>query len=100
LKQFEGTGSVLHRKGHGRPSTSQEDVDRIQEGFSRSPQKSTRRISLQLGIPQKTVLTSLDELKLRLVAATATVTPQTLENTWREIEYHLDILSCDEECVC
>jgi hypothetical protein len=24
----------------GRPSTSQEDVDRIQEAFSRSPQKS------------------------------------------------------------
>jgi hypothetical protein len=40
LKQFQGTGSVLHRKGAGRPSTSQEDVDRIQETCSRSPQKS------------------------------------------------------------
>jgi hypothetical protein len=39
LKQFQETGSVLHRKGAGRPSTSQEDVDRIQEAFSRSPQK-------------------------------------------------------------
>jgi hypothetical protein len=55
LKQFQETGSVLHRKGTGRPSTSQEDVDRIQEEFSRSPQKSNRRASLHLGIPQTTV---------------------------------------------
>jgi hypothetical protein len=32
LKQFQETGRVLHRKGAGRPSTSQEDVGRIQEG--------------------------------------------------------------------
>jgi hypothetical protein len=31
LKQFQETGSVLHRKGAGRPSSSQEVVDRIQE---------------------------------------------------------------------
>jgi hypothetical protein len=35
---------------------------------------------------------SLDELKLRIVAAIETVTPQMLENTWKEIEYRLDIL--------
>jgi transposase len=34
LKQFQETGSVLHRKGAGRPSTSQEELDRIQEAFS------------------------------------------------------------------
>jgi hypothetical protein len=55
LKQFQETGSVLHRKGARRPSTSQEDVDRIQEAFARSPQTLTRRASLQLGIPQTTV---------------------------------------------
>jgi transposase len=33
LKQFQETGSVLRRKGAGRPSTSQEDVDRMQEAF-------------------------------------------------------------------
>ncbi|GBM49367.1 hypothetical protein AVEN_264526-1 [Araneus ventricosus] len=43
LTQFQETGSVLHRKGAGRPSTSQENVDRIQETFTRSPRKSTRR---------------------------------------------------------
>ncbi|GBM44411.1 hypothetical protein AVEN_128272-1 [Araneus ventricosus] len=36
LTQFQDTGSVLHRKGAGRPSTSQENVDRIQETFTRS----------------------------------------------------------------
>jgi ABC-type uncharacterized transport system auxiliary subunit len=55
LKQFQETGSVAHRKGTGRQSTSQEDVNKIQEGFFRSPQKSTRRTSLQLRIPQTTV---------------------------------------------
>jgi hypothetical protein len=30
----------------------------------------------------KTHVTSLDELKLRIVAATETVTPQMLEKTW------------------
>jgi hypothetical protein len=37
-------------------------------------------------------VTSLDELKLRIVAAIETVTPQMLENTWREIDYLLHIL--------
>jgi hypothetical protein len=31
LKQFRNTLTVLHRNGAGRPSTLQEDVDRIQE---------------------------------------------------------------------
>jgi transposase len=51
LKQFQENGSVLHRQGMERPSTSQEAADRIQEAFPRSPQNSTRRASLQLGIP-------------------------------------------------
>jgi hypothetical protein len=32
-----------------------EDVDGIQEAFSRSPQKSTRRASVQSGVPHTTV---------------------------------------------
>jgi hypothetical protein len=34
VKQFQETGSVLHRKGAGRPSTSQEVLDRIQEAWT------------------------------------------------------------------
>jgi hypothetical protein len=37
-------------------------------------------------IVYKTPVTSLDELKLRIVAAIETVTPQMLENSCREIE--------------
>jgi hypothetical protein len=36
-------------------------------------------------------MTSLDELKLRIVAVVETVRPQKLENTCREAEYRLDI---------
>jgi hypothetical protein len=43
-------------------------------------------------IVYKNLMTSLDELKLRIVAAIETVTLQMLENTWRETEYRLDIL--------
>ncbi|GBM24568.1 hypothetical protein AVEN_217141-1 [Araneus ventricosus] len=55
LTQFQGTGSVLHRKGAGRPSTSQENVDRIQETFTRSPRKSTRQAAVQLHMPHTTI---------------------------------------------
>jgi transposase len=37
LERFQETGNVLHRKGEGRRSIAEEDVDRIQEMFSRSP---------------------------------------------------------------
>jgi hypothetical protein len=37
LKQFQEIASVLRWKGVGRPSTSQADVNRIHEVFSRSP---------------------------------------------------------------
>jgi hypothetical protein len=42
-------------------------------------------------IVYKTPATYLNELKLRTVATIETVTPQMLENTWRETEYRLDI---------
>jgi hypothetical protein len=40
----------------------------------------------------KNLVTSLEELELRIVAAIETVTPQMLKSTWREIKYRLDIL--------
>jgi hypothetical protein len=35
---------------------------------------------------------SLNVLKLRIVAVIEIITPQTLQNAWRKIEYCLDIL--------
>jgi len=44
------------RKGHsGRPSVSEQVVDRVRESFLRSPRKSTRRASRELKVPQSTV---------------------------------------------
>ncbi|GBO12724.1 hypothetical protein AVEN_265358-1, partial [Araneus ventricosus] len=43
-------------------------------------------------IVYKTPVPSLDELKRRIVTAIQNVTPQMPENTWREIEFRLDVL--------
>ena len=53
--QFEQTACLCKGKSSGRPRVSEENVRRIQESFERSPRKSTRRASKELGIPQPTV---------------------------------------------
>ena len=53
--QFEQIGCLCKGKGSGRPRVSEENVRRIQESFGRSPNKSARRASRELGIPQPTV---------------------------------------------
>jgi len=53
--QFEQTGCLCKCKSSGRPRVSEEKVRRIQESFERSPRKSTRRASRELGIPHPTV---------------------------------------------
>jgi len=53
--QFEQTGCLCKGNSSGRPRESEENVRRIQESFERSPRKSTRRASRELGIPQLTV---------------------------------------------
>ena len=53
--QFEQIGCLCKGKISGRPRVSEENVRRIQESFGRSPRKSIRRASIELGIPQPTV---------------------------------------------
>jgi len=53
--QFEQIGCLRKGKSSGRSRVSEENVRRIQESFERSPIKSTRRASKELGIPQPTV---------------------------------------------
>jgi len=53
--QFEQIGCLCKSKSSGRPSVSEKNVRRIQESSERSPRKSTRRASRELGIPQPTV---------------------------------------------
>jgi len=53
--QFEQIGRLCKGKSSGRPRVSEENVRRIQGSSERSPRKSTRRASRELGIPQPTV---------------------------------------------
>ena len=53
--QFEQIGCLCKGKISGRPRVSEENVRRIQKSFVRSPRKSNRRASRDLGIPQPTV---------------------------------------------
>jgi len=53
--QLEQIGCLCKGKSSGRPRVSEENVRRIQDSFERSPRKSTRRASRELGIPQPTV---------------------------------------------
>jgi transposase len=54
-KKFTETGNVEHKKGAGRPRTSEEKVESIREAFLRSPRKSTRIASRELQIPRSTM---------------------------------------------
>jgi len=53
--QFEQKGCLCKGKSAGLPHVSEENVRRVQESFERSPRKSTRRVSRELGIPLPTV---------------------------------------------
>lgn len=66
-RRFMDTGSVLHQKGAGRPSTSAENVDRVRAAFERSPGKSVRTAARQLQLPRSTVHKVLHK-QLRLYA--------------------------------
>lgn len=55
FRQFRDTGCLCKGTSTGRPRVSEETVERVRQSFVRSPQKSTVRASLEMGIPQKTV---------------------------------------------
>jgi hypothetical protein len=56
-EQFRYRGCICHQgKGRaGRPSVTEEMVDRVRETFTYSPRKSVRRASRQLKIPEPIV---------------------------------------------
>ena len=53
--QFEQIACLCKGKSSGSPHVSEENMRRIEESFERSPRKSTRRASRELGIPQPAV---------------------------------------------
>jgi len=64
VRKFEATGSVLYAKGDGRPrtATTAEKQEELAASLKRSPQKSSRRLSTELGVLQKVVLSMFEEL--------------------------------------
>ncbi|GBO17726.1 hypothetical protein AVEN_240972-1 [Araneus ventricosus] len=84
LTQFQETGSVLHRKGAGRPSTSQENVDRIQETFTRSPRNVCEEHCVQ--DPSFVEGTGTVDSQLTGIGLSGT-TPQKRKRRLRPLEY-------------
>jgi hypothetical protein len=55
FKPFQETGSVLLKKGAGRPSVDADTVEMIHEAVHRSPSKSTSRVCRGRQVPRSTV---------------------------------------------
>jgi hypothetical protein len=64
VEKFEQTGSVIDVKPTGRPQNARtaELSGAIAASLERSPQKSTRRLSVELGVSQSTVLRALHDM--------------------------------------
>jgi len=62
--QCEQIGCLCKGKSSGRPRVSEENVRRMEENFERSPRKSTRRASRELGIPQPSAMYSIESIFL------------------------------------
>ena len=54
-KKFMETGSVLQRKGAGRPQISEEEIESVRVAYTRNPRKCIRWASTQLQIPRSTI---------------------------------------------
>ena len=104
-KQFMETGTLLHIPRSGRPRTSEEDIERIHQSFSRSPRKSIRSASgyntlgfFLVGLRERccvvyrTKVKDISDLKERITAAVEAIDEEMLKRMWTEIEYRLDIL--------
>ena len=54
-KKFTNSGCLCKGKSSGRPSVSEDVVDKIRDVYLSSPKTSTRRVSQRLQMPQQTV---------------------------------------------
>jgi transposase len=65
VQKFEATGSVLHAKGAGPPrtATTAEKQEELLASLKRSPQKSSHRLSAELGVSDRSIRRILEELK-------------------------------------
>lgn len=65
--KFDTTGSIHDLPPPGRPATatSTEQRANLEASIARSPQKSSRRLSAELGVSQQSILRMLQQLKYR-----------------------------------
>jgi hypothetical protein len=63
----ETVSLISHAGKHPKQHVMEETVDRVRESFSRSPRKSIRQASRELGVPRSTVHDIIHE-RLRLRA--------------------------------
>ena len=66
-KKFMETGTVFDTRRSGRPTTSEENIERVRQAFQRSSMKSIRIAARQLELPRSTVHKVLHK-NLRLYA--------------------------------
>ena len=98
VNRFQRTGSVADEERPGRPDVPPDTVQNVHYTITLSPSASTRRLSRELGIPQITVWTtlrykfhiqvkinSIEQLKQRIRAAAAKITPATLAKVFRSV---------------
>ena len=102
VNKFQRTGSVAVEERPGRPAVPPDTVQNVQAAITRSPSASTRRLSIEVGIPQTTVwrnfawgfiksdvyqvkINSIQLLKQRIRAAAAKITPAMPEKVFRSV---------------
>ncbi|KDR22379.1 hypothetical protein L798_02470 [Zootermopsis nevadensis] len=54
-KQLKETGSLLKQSRPGRPSVSNDTIEAVRASYLRSPKKSVRKCSVELGVSKTTV---------------------------------------------
>lgn len=86
LQQSQETGTLLHRRGEATRNNSQEVL-------SGSPQESTRRVSVQLGIPQTAVWRTVHNRLLFPAYRVQTVPAFQPGNRARRFQFSKGILS-------
>lgn len=77
--QLMETGCLCKGKSTGRPSHSEETVDRVRQSFLRSPMKSVRKASRELALPRSTVWDVLHK-RLKFKAYKLTLVQALTEN--------------------
>lgn len=91
-KNFVETGcSVRHEKSPGRPQVSDAVVEQIRESFARCPMDFFLWGFIKDKVYVPPLPDNLADLRNRISAAVAEVTPDLLERVWREIDFRWDV---------